>query len=607
MNLPPLVERELRAGARRSGFYWLRGALAVLLSIQAGDLLSRYAIAPRPRLAFMAAAPPPATINGSILLQDMTWLLFLAVLLMGLVTADSISRERRDGTLGLLLLTHVSPAQLVYGKLLTCGLHCFILLLGCLPALMFTVLAGGVNGAEAAMTGVGLLNTLFVALAGGLWMSALFKERRHAMAATLGLMAALAFAPEVLGGSFLGSGAVPFMRLFGLAGWITAARADVVLSWRPLLSLFTQQPLVSLFAQFGVPPQLLLVFNPVFILWLIVTNLIGWALIHLAAAGLAKSWQDESHQQYRLPEAQDDWSLCGAREPEPEMPLAAPPPAAALSRASWLTNPRPWDDDPIEWRVRHLGPPEGLIWLAVALDFFAQFGALGPVFGGGGSLGDAWGPASFGALVIVLFAGGLLAWAAARFFLDTREQQDLELLLTSPAGSHNILAGQWRVLWACLNWPLRVVLLLAIPSAISMVLDLSSASTGDLWAVTPTFLIALNLVAEVLALCWVGMHFGLRARNKLAAIAQTVGLVQILPLLAAIVLTAGLTVLSDHSLSAITARHRIPTVIPALLFFMAKNVALTFWAYFRLRRDLRLGRDTASLDTSARSPVLQPA
>jgi len=86
----------------------------------------------------MVAAPPPRTITGAIMLGDMSWLLFVAVLLMGMVTADSISRERREGTLGLLLLTHVSPAQLVYGKLLTCGLSCFTLLLGCLPALMVT-------------------------------------------------------------------------------------------------------------------------------------------------------------------------------------------------------------------------------------------------------------------------------------------------------------------------------------------------------------------------------------------------------------------------------------------------------------------------------------
>ncbi|MCX6890549.1 MAG: ABC transporter permease subunit, partial [Verrucomicrobia bacterium] len=133
MTLPPLVERELRSGARRPVFYWLRGLLALALGFQAYELLSRSAVAPRGPLAVMSAPPPAPTITGAMLLHDMTWMLFLVVLLMGLLSADSISRERREGTLGLLLLTHLSPAQLVFGKLLACGLTCFVVLLGCLP------------------------------------------------------------------------------------------------------------------------------------------------------------------------------------------------------------------------------------------------------------------------------------------------------------------------------------------------------------------------------------------------------------------------------------------------------------------------------------------
>ena len=572
--------------------------LALVLAFQGYDLLNRYAIAPRPRYTFMTAVPPPMTITGSILLGDMSALLFVAVLLMGLVTADSISRERREGTLGLLLLTHVSPAQLVYGKLLSCGLNCFILLLGCLPALMVTVLVGGVGGGEAAMTGIGLLNTLFVSLAAGLWMSAVFKERRNAMAATLGLVTALALGPGLLARSFLGSALVPLMRLFELSGWMSAAQAPVVLGWKPVYDLLANSPTLL---------RLFLLFDPIFLCWLVITHLMGWFILYLAATTLAKNWQDEPHLQFRAPEPQDDWSLCGRAASEPEPPAEIPSAEPALPRASWLTDPRPWDDDPIEWRVRQMRPPEGLIWLAVTLDFFAQFGALGSVFGSGGTLANAWGLLSFGGMAIVLSSGGLLAWAGARFFLDTRQQQDLELLLTSPIGSRNILSAQWRVLRQALTWPLAVVLLLAVPSAISLILDLSSASSADIWSVAPTFLIAVNLAVEVLALCWMGMYFGLRARTKFAAITQTIGVVQLLPLLLSVLFTICWAIVSDHSLSAMTSHRRMPAVVPALLFLLAKNVALTLWAFLRLRRELRLGRDTASLDKSARSPILQPA
>jgi ABC-type transport system involved in multi-copper enzyme maturation permease subunit len=594
MKLPALVERELRSGARRPAFYWLRGLLALVLGFQAYDLLNRYLVAPRPRVALMAGAPPVVMITGATLLHDMAWLLFVAVLLMGLLTADSISRERREGTLGLLLLTHLRPAQLVFGKLLSCGLTCFIVLLGCVPALMVTVLAGGVRGAEAAMTGMGLLNTLFVSLSAGLWMSAVFRERRHAIAATLGLVTALAFGPEVLGGTVFGGAAVPVMRLFGLAGWMTAAQVPVA---------FNALHVIPVLAYLRFPVRLILLFNPLFIGWFAVTHALGWVLLHRAAAALAKNWQDEAHQQFREPEPDDKWSLCGQSSLSPETPVGASPAEVALTRASWLTDPRPWDADPLEWRVLQTRPPEGLIWLAVALDFFAQFGALGSIFSSGGAAGDAWGGLSFVGLGVVLFSGGLLAWAGARFFLDTRRQQDLELLLTSPVGSRNILSGQWRVLQRALKWPLVVVLLFAIPSAF----ETATAPRAEVWSVTPTFLIALNLALEVLALCWVGMCFGLRARSRVAALIQTLGLVQLLPLAVAVALAGCWALTTDHSLSTMASRGRMPALVPILLFFMVKNLAFTIWAIIRLRLDLRLGRRIARLDKAARRFVLEQA
>jgi len=41
------------------------------------------------------------------------------------------------------------------------------------------------------------------------------------------------------------------------------------------------------------------------------------------------------------------------------------------------------------------------------------------MFSSSGAFGDAWGVLSFGGLTVVLFASGLLAWAGARFFLET--------------------------------------------------------------------------------------------------------------------------------------------------------------------------------------------
>jgi hypothetical protein len=51
----------------------------------------------------------------------------------------------------------------------------------------------------------------------------------------------------------------------------------------------------------------------------------------------------------------------------------------------------------------------------------------------------------------------------------------------------------------------------------------------------------------------------------------------------------------------------MPPVILALLFFVAKNLALIVWARLRLRRELRLGKRTSRLDASASRLTVQRA
>ena len=576
LALPPLVERELRAGARRPLFYWLRGLLAVAAGFQGYELLDRFAMAPPPAPGMPWMAPSGIFITGATLLYQMAWLLFLATLLMGLVSADSINRERREGTLGLLLLTDLTPGEIVWGKMLSCGLTSFLVLLGALPALMFPVLAGGVTGSEAALIGLGLLNSLFVSLTAGLWMSTVFRERRYAMPATLALVGALAFVPEILGSSFFGAAVVPFFRLLGLAGWMTAAR---------LPGLFKLS----------------------FVGWFIVMQAVGWVFLWRAAVTLAASWQDQPHAQAREPEPAGEWPTRAPAPPLLAGPAATPEPAIVLARASWLTDPRPWDADPIRWRVERLGSVEGLLWLAVAMNFLAQFGTLGSILNFGAGPADTWGLVSFIGMAVILFSDGLIAWAGARFFQDTRRQQDLELLLTTPLGSRQILDGQWCVLRQALKWPLGVVLVLALPTGISLIYDFTNGYRRELWSQLQPLLIAVNIALEAVALCWVGMRFGLRGRNSITAVVWTVGLVQLLPLVLAVGLMWGWAWVSGHSSSLTTSRGKMPPVILALLFFLAKNLALIVWVRLRLHRELRLGRRKAHPDASASRLVLQRA
>jgi hypothetical protein len=572
----PLVEREIRAGARRPLFYWLRGLLAVAAGFQGYELLNRFIMAPPPSSGYPWAGSSTTFITGATLLHQMAWLLFLATLFMCLFTADTITRERREGTLGLLLLTDLTPREIVWGKMLSCGLTTFLVLLGAVPALMFPVLAGGVTGSEAALTGLGLLNTLFVVLAAGLWMSAVFQERRYAVPAALALVAALAFGPEVLGGSYFGMGAVPFFRLFGLDGWMTVAHM----------------------------PGL---FKLLFVLWFAVMHAVGWFCLWRAAATLAANWQDQPHKQVREPDPAEAWPTPAPAPPRLDATASQPEPATVLARASWLTDPRPWDADPIRWRVQRLGPVEGLLWLAIALNFLAQFGTVGSILNFGAGLTDTWGAVSFIGLTVILFSSALIAWAGARFFLDSRREQDFELLLTTPLGSRHILGGQWSVLRRAITWPVGVVLVVALPPALALGYDFTNGFRGEFWSLLQPFLICVNLAFETVALCWVGMWFGLHGRNAITALVGTVSLVQLLPL----VLAASLMwVWRWHwgNLAGMTKSHGpMPPIILALLFFLVKNLSLIIWSRLSLRQELRIGRRADRRTASTRRLALQRA
>jgi len=246
---------------------------------------------------------------------------------------------------------------------------------------------------------------------------------------------------------------------------------------------------------------------------------------------------------------------------------------------------------------------EGLVWLAMALNFFAQFGTLGSILPKSAAGVDSWGLLSFVGMVVILFSGGLLAWAGARFFQDARRQQDFELLLTTPLGGRNILAGQWQILRRALAKPVGLILLLALPAGLSLLYDCVNGYRTDSSLVQP-FLIAVNLVLEAFALCWVGMWFGLHGRNPMTAVTGTVGLVQLLPLGAAVALMWSWVWLPYITSPQAVARGRMPPVILALLLFVGKNAALILWARYRLRRELRLGARSAR--AGAYAPRLVP-
>ena len=112
---------------------------------------------------FMATATSAPIGHG--MMEILAWLAFPFVVLEGLRnTADSLSAEKREGTLGLLFLTDLKGYDVVLGKFFASSLTSFYALLAMIPALAIPVLLGGVMGAKFRLLVLALINALFFPL-----------------------------------------------------------------------------------------------------------------------------------------------------------------------------------------------------------------------------------------------------------------------------------------------------------------------------------------------------------------------------------------------------------------------------------------------------------
>ena len=108
MQLLPIVQRELLVAARQRMTYLSR-------TLSAGILLPVFAL-----LQNLHAGG--GTFAGPHILSILSTIVFVECMLAGIrYTSDSISEERREGTLGLLFLTDLKGADIVLGKVFARG------------------------------------------------------------------------------------------------------------------------------------------------------------------------------------------------------------------------------------------------------------------------------------------------------------------------------------------------------------------------------------------------------------------------------------------------------------------------------------------------------
>lgn len=507
MTFLPIVERELRVRARQRATFWIRFGTAL-----AGLLICA--------LQFQTfAAYGQDSELGRFVFSSLVVTAFLGCSLAFLLTSDVISSERRENTLGLLLLTRVKPIDVLVGKTVSGGLTAALALAGFFPLLMLPVLAGGVTGGESLRKGLVLVVQLVAAIVAGIWASS--RGPDWLKSTTLACLTVMACLP-VSGLALVAAGD----QVYGDEGF-----------W---------------------------------FFWVAIALLCGiaWLQFHFALSWMKEATRDDETKSSLVPSTEKpEWARTARRRPR----LAD-------------------DINPIEWCVRHTRGVMWALWVAGGLSFVNKCVGLGYESliedGGGGVVGWLLWMLWLLSCALGFASATFQAWAATRFIMAARRSGELEVLLSTPLGAGDFITGHWRALRRGIRWPVLVSLIPIIFHAAFCLADgildrragMNWSALGkDLWLISMTWI-------GVVAICWVGMWFGMRAHKPVSAVAMTVGLTNGLPFAVIIVGELALSSLGSIAPVEVLLRAFRLVLYPLFLLFV---IGLVFWARSRLQTDLK--------------------
>jgi len=162
MVMPPVLQRELRTAARYWGTYWQRVAAGASMAM----VLVATAIGES--LRWGGAGSLPTSLMGTMMLSAFhCGLMVFFFFACPMATADTLARERREGTLGLLFLTSLTTTQVVLGKTAASVVRALALWVAVVPFLAIPFLLGGVTLADFARTLAAETAMVFTGLAAG--------------------------------------------------------------------------------------------------------------------------------------------------------------------------------------------------------------------------------------------------------------------------------------------------------------------------------------------------------------------------------------------------------------------------------------------------------
>jgi hypothetical protein len=455
MTFLPIVERELRVAARRHSTYWSRVGAALM-----GLVVSVY--------LYVVASPFAQAQLGLVLFTALAWISLVYCLLAGpRLTADCVSAEKREGTLGLLFLTDLKDYDIVLGKLAASSTRAFYGLLALFPVLGVAVLFGGVTGTQFYRVVLVLLNTLFFSLAAGVFASVWFQRRSNAAGLSFLVVLALSLGPPACYRLGLWLWGWPPMAqrylLVPSPGWALALAASPVGRGAPVLHLFWSS--------------------------VAFTHVLAWLFLGGASLALPHAWRERP---------------------------------ASATRLRWRARWRQWCYGNGAARAafrRRLLDVNAFFWLAARdrLKPAYVWAFLGLVVAGclyGWLYYPDWredpAPLAFISLVIHGILKLWLGMTVVHRLAEDRQSGTLELILSTPLTTRELFWGQRRALWRQFGWPL-----VAVVAADILFCYLTMREEYGEHTVTAMLYGAhvLILMADAYAISWVGLWMAVAAKR----------------------------------------------------------------------------------------------
>jgi ABC-type transport system involved in multi-copper enzyme maturation permease subunit len=477
MTLLPIVERELRLAARRKSTFRIRSWTAILA------ILICFV-----SMVFLWISSGGRSI-GQPLFVNLTGYAFGLCLLAGVfLTSDSLSEEKREGTLGLLFLTDLHGYDVVLGKFIAMLLSSFYALLALLPITGLPLLLGGVTGGEFWRTALALANALFVSLTAGIWISSLVRDAQQAMGRALILILLLVVALPLLGSS---------------ASLARPTKPLSVLEWLSPFYPFSLANAASYSSNAGK-------------FWgsLAASQALGWLFLVWASFTLPYRWQEGTVE----PKKRGAW-----RE-------------RLFSRGRGGTAQR-------EKARREFLPINPILWLVAGEKGFARIAwSIVAVWAAVVLMALYFAPEEFSTFMLNSYIvrpfsfllKALFAVQVCRFFVESRRNGTLEMLLCTPLTNRDIIRGQALAMRHSFLWPLIVfIALFLLPPFHQAMLGLPSFEVQKLLASGAGLFFgginAVRTVADLLALFWFGLWLALTMKKPNYAPALTILIVLILP------------------------------------------------------------------------------